>query len=156
MYANNKILQAQIKVLTDQLDYADKINTAVSASSVGWHIDHSLLVINRIITALEQSDPANYSAQFNFKRFLIFTLNHIPRGSARAPKMVIPVKPFDTTETKAVIDSVKQSINHLDQLNPNCYFPHPYFGNLNLHRSRKMLWLHTRHHLNIIRDIIAN
>lgn len=34
------------------------------------------------------------------------------------------------------------------------FFKHPYFGNLNVKDAIKMLKLHTRHHIDIINDII--
>ena len=63
---------------------------AISAANVGWHIDHSLLVFVRIITAMETSDPALYKSSFNLKKLLVYTLNKIPRGRAKAPKIVQP------------------------------------------------------------------
>jgi hypothetical protein len=34
------------------------------------------------------------------------------------------------------------------------YFDHPYFGNLRLNKTIKFLEIHTKHHLEIINDII--
>ena len=58
----------------------DLINTTISKSAVGWHIEHSLLTIEQIIGAIKRSDPALYKWKFNFKRALVLTINKIPRG----------------------------------------------------------------------------
>jgi len=42
----------------------------------------------------------------------------------------------------------------LDSLKPGNFVIHPMFGHLNLKATKKMLKLHTRHHIDIINDII--
>ena len=66
----------------------DKINKAVSMSSVGWHIEHSLLTLIVIIRALEDSKTQNYKWKFNLARTIVYAINKIPRGRAKAPKVV--------------------------------------------------------------------
>ena len=78
----------------------EKINLAVSQSSIGWHIDHSLLVINGIVAQLKNSNPNQYKWRFNLSRFYIQTINKIPRGKGKAPKIV---QPTETTSTDGLI-----------------------------------------------------
>ena len=147
-------LTALINELETKIKYSEKINSAVSKSSVGWHIQHSLLVASQIINAMENSNPADYRYKFSLPKFLVYTLNKIPRGKAKAPESVLPEQIFNTDELMKDIQLLKSELSVLNTLQPNHYFKHPYFGNLNLKAAIKMLQLHTKHHINIINDII--
>ncbi len=140
--------------LETKVTQSEKINTAVSQTSVGWHIQHILLVGLQIITAVEKSNPADYKYKFSLPKFLVYTLNKIPRGKAKAPESVRPKETFNTDELKKNIQLLKSRLVVLDTLQPRHFFKHPYFGNLNLKATVKMLNLHTKHHLDIINDII--
>lgn len=83
-------LEELIKILERKTHNWEKFNPEISGSPVGWHIEHSLLAVNNIITALQNSDPENYIWKFNPTRVLVMTLNKIPRGKAKAPKSVQP------------------------------------------------------------------
>ena len=54
----------KLKLILDQLESHipnfEKTNPRVSESTIGWQIDHSLLVINRVIDQLKGSNPENY------------------------------------------------------------------------------------------------
>jgi hypothetical protein len=143
-----------INELKTFLPSANKINEKVSSSSVGWHIDHSLLVISQIIAAMEASDPANYYFQFNLKRFLAFSMNRFPRGVAKAPKQVKPTEAFNEVNTIANFEKIIHRLTILENLAPNQFFTHPFFGKLNKKATIKMLSIHTAHHILIIKDII--
>jgi len=131
----------------------EKTNVAISQSSIGWHIDHSLMVINGIIDQLKKSNPEQYKWQFNWNRIFIKSINKIPRGRGKAPKSV---KPSETSSIEILyykLQIANDSIIELENLEPNNYFKHPYFGNLNLKTTIWFLELHTKHHLEIIKDI---
>ena len=147
-------LTALINELETKIQHSEKLNTAVSKAAVGWHIQHSLLVALGIITAVEKSNPADYRYKFSFPRFLVYTLNKIPRGRAKAPERVMPKEAFNTDELKKDIQLLKSRLAVLDSLKPGNFVIHPKFGHLNLKATKKMLKLHTRHHIDIINDII--
>ena len=67
-----------IHQLENQIDNHEKLNLTVSESSIGWHLDHSLMVINGIIIQLKNSNPEQYKWRFNLKRGYIKTINKIP------------------------------------------------------------------------------
>ncbi len=142
--------------LEEMLSFSDRLNPQISATSVGWHIDHSLMVINQIITNVSLSDPNEYQWKFNKLRFIVFTLNKIPRGKAKAPKAVMPLESFDAALVKENFLVAKENIETLKQLQKNKFFVHPFFGKLNVKHSLKMIKLHTNHHLHIINDIISS
>lgn len=148
-----------IKQLIHQLDahivHFEKENATVSSQTIGWHIQHSLLVIQQITKTLSTSNPKEYKWKFNFWRLVILGKNKIPRGKGKAPSRVLPKE----TITKELLESnslqAKELINTISTLDKNQFFTHPFFGDLNLNPAKKFIALHTQHHLNIINDIIA-
>jgi hypothetical protein len=151
-----KKLSALINELETKIPHSEKIDTTVSGGSVGWHIHHSLLVGLQIIQAVEKSDPENYRWKFNLSKTLVYTLNKIPRGKAKAPESVMPKEKTDRDELSRQIAVLKTRISVLNNLQPRCYFRHPFFGHLHLKDTIKMLKLHTKHHIGIINDIIKD
>lgn len=147
-------LSTLINELETKIPHSEKSNSAISKSPVGWHIQHSLLVGLQIINAVEKSNPADYKYKFSLPKFLVYTLNKIPRGKAKAPESVRPKETFNTDDLRKDIQLLKSRLAILDTLQPASFFKHPYFGNLNLKATVKMLQLHTKHHLDIINDII--
>ncbi len=149
-----KKLITLIEELETKIPHREKINTTVSAGSVGWHIHHCLLVGLQIIQAVEKSNPENYSWKFNISKTLVYTLNKIPRGKAKAPESVQPKEQMTEGEMQLTFELLKTRLQVLETLHPNHYFKHPFFGNLNVKATIKMLKLHTKHHIGIINDII--
>jgi hypothetical protein len=149
-----KKLETQVQKLTEYLQVFDKINLSVSAASVAWHIEHSLLVIKQITATVAQSDPALYQRKFNFTRSWVFLSNYIPRGKAKAPKVVIPGNDLDLKTLEESVAHTYQAINYLKDCQANQYFMHPFFGALNQQQTIRFLAIHTKHHLKIIQDIV--
>lgn len=142
--------------MDNRIAYAGARASRISASPVSWHIDHSLLTIKVIIDAVKNSDPSNYAPKFNLMKTLVFMLNMIPRGKARAPKQVQPELTQDPVMLKKHLDKVQGKLEELNGLDAGKHFMHPYFGQLNVSQTIKFLGIHTRHHLKIIDDIIRN
>lgn len=147
-------LSELINELETKIPHSEKTNSNVSKTPVGWHIQHSLLVAFQIISAVEKSNPADYRYKFSLLKFIVYTRNKIPRGKAKAPDRVMPKEIFNTDVLKKDFELLKNRIEVLHTLEPSHFFTHPYFGNLNLKATIKMLKLHTKHHINIINDII--
>ena len=148
-----KLLKLVKQLKMNVPNYAEQ-QTAISAANVGWHIDHCLLVFVRIITAMETSDPSLYKSSFNLRKLLVYTLNKIPRGRAKAPKIVQPTGDIIPDKLMANIDAAFKKIKALNNLQRHHHFDHPYFGKLNLKETNKFLAIHTNHHLKIINDIM--
>ena len=145
-----------ITELENKIPKQESINQAISKSSVGWHIEHTLLTINRVIDQLKKSDPNDYKWKFSSLRILVFTISKIPRGRAQSPNSVKPGNNFTAETLKDHSGTIKEKIKELQALKPNNYFEHPYFGKLNLKPAIKFLKIHTKHHLDIINDIIGS
>ena len=142
--------------LENKIPNQELLNPLVSKSSVGWHIEHILLTMNLVIKSIHKSNPDNYKRTFNFNRLLVFTLNKIPRGKVKAPRMVRPQEDFTTDSLKSHLEKVKSNLEKLDTLSANNYFEHPFMGQLNLKPTIRFIKIHTKHHINIIKEIIES
>lgn len=143
--------------LLDQLATAipqfEKTNLAISNSNIGWHIDHSLLVISGIIDTTAKSDPENYRWSFNLKRWIVMGRKKIPRGKAKAPKSVQPKNDYTLESLQERLLKTRSKISELQLLRKDHYFEHPGLGNMKLNQTIRFLSIHTRHHLEIIQEI---
>ncbi len=146
---------ALLQQLENNLVHSKKLHTTISTSPVEWHIDHCLRVINSVSKVIATSKEEDYKRKFNFARTLVFTLGMIPRGKAKAPKTVSAQQPITEEDLKKQLHFAKKSIEQIENLLPNQNFMHPYFGLLNAKQTIKFLKIHTKHHLKIIKDIVA-
>ena len=151
-----KSLLALITELENKLPFIAQKNEAISQVSIGWHLEHSLLALIKMITAVEKSNPADYKGKFNFKRSIVLTLGKIPRGKAKVPDSVKPADETNLANIKGLIEKAKQKAELFEQLSPNKFFTHPVFGDLQVEKARRIIAIHTYHHLKIINDIIKS
>jgi hypothetical protein len=149
-----KELNDLIGQIENNLPQWEKQNTTISHATVGWQLDHSLLVINGIIAQLVKSNPKDYQWRPNWKRIYIKLRNNIPRGKAKAPKQVRPAETITIETLQDKLRLAQNGLKMLESLPKNSFFTHPYFGDLNLKAAIWFLKLHTRHHLKIVNDII--
>lgn len=150
----------QVSVLLDELEraipHAETANPKISKATIGWQIDHSCLVINKITEAILETDPDAFKSSFNKWRFICLGLGWFPRGKARAPKIVKPLEtPATQNELQQGIDQAHESLNRFRQLQEKQYMKHPYFGMLDRDTTARFLFVHTQHHIKIIRDMMA-
>jgi hypothetical protein len=149
-----KQLTALIISLEEKIPFLEIENNQVSNAKAGWHVQHSLMVVNSITKGLLNSDPESYKWKFNLARTYVFAIGKIPRGRGKAPKAVQPSEEVTASLLLASVEKAKENIALLGNLNKNQYFLHPYFGHLNLKPTIKFLKIHTQHHLDIINDIL--
>lgn len=147
-------LKEQLIEIASLIEKAAIENSKISKKGIDWHLDHSLKVLINIPKALKNSNPSDYKPNFNFMRSLIYTFNRIPRGKGKAPKHVRTFETITKEQLYTQLKEAKQAISTVDELDENSHFQHPYFGVLNLKHAKKMMLLHTKHHLNICRDIL--
>ena len=127
----------------------------VSKGSIGWHIEHSLLTVERIIDAVRLSDAGTYKRAFKPNHIVVLYLGFIPRGKAQAPKVVRPKSEMNAEELQAHLTNVKEKLTEINTISPKQYFLHPFLGNLNKKQTVRFLEVHTNHHLKIIKDIVT-
>ena len=149
-----KSLLALINELEGKLPFIEQKNEAVSQVTVGWHIEHSLLALIKMISAVEHSNPADYKWKFNAKRLAVLTLGKIPRGRARVPDSVKPAADTSIANITGLMEKAKQKVEQFEKLSRDQFFTHPVFGDVRVKQARRVIAIHTHHHIKIINDII--
>lgn len=149
-----KTLLALVSELETKLPFIEQKEEAVSYATVGWHLEHSLLAMVKMISATEHSNPADYQWKFNLKRSLVLLLGRIPRGRAKAPAAVRPGEAISTETITPLLERAKQKVELFEKLSSDKFFTHPVFGDVKLKQARRVIAIHTAHHLAIINDII--
>jgi hypothetical protein len=147
-------LVALIIELETKLPFIGQKRETVSQVPVGWHIEHSLLALVKMITAVEHSNPADYKWKFNLKRFIVLTLGKIPRGKARVPDSVKPGEEISEATITPLIEKAKQKAGLFEKLSKDKFFTHPVFGDVQVRQARRIIAIHTLHHLKIVNDIL--
>jgi beta-mannanase len=149
-------LKRLLTELESKIPNQELLNPLISKSSVGWHIEHILLTMNLVIESIHKSNPDNYKRIFNLNRFIVFTMNKIPRGKVKAPRLVRPQEDFTTDSLITHLEKGKTNVEKLGALSANNYFEHPFMGQLNLKSTIRFIKIHTNHHINIIKEIIGS
>jgi hypothetical protein len=149
-----KSLAALINELENKLPFIVQKKEAVSQVTVGWHLEHSLLALIKMITAVEHSNPADYKGKFNLKRSIVLVLGKIPRGKAKVPDSVKPAGETNMANIKGLLEKAKQKAELFETLSGDKFFTHPVFGDVQVKQARRIIAIHTHHHLKIINDII--
>ena len=114
-------LEKELHALYGYIPEIRTINPPVSQVSVGWHLDHSLIVIIAIIQVLQQSQPSSYRWRPNLGRWYIFSRGSIPRGRGKSPKSVLPGE-ISESNLKLKLQTTKEHIALLDKLHRRCHF----------------------------------
>ena len=133
-YMTLKKLNLAVESLEAHIENNAVSNPKTSDASVGWHVDHSLKVINRVVASLQSSDPKMYANNFSFLGKVFFTLGFFPRGKAKAPKYVKPPEVILKEDLISQTELAKDNINTIAELDKNAFFKHPIFGNVNTTR----------------------
>lgn len=139
--------------LESKIPLFEKTNPSVSNATIGWQIEHSLKTIFQIVQVVKNSNPKEYQWKFNKNKLLISIIGFIPRGKAKAPKVVLPDENISKESLNNSFQKVKTALKDWDSFDKNAHFPHPYFGKLNKKSTEWFLNLHTKHHLKIVYDI---
>jgi len=145
----------QLDTISELLSEFDSKALSVSEASVGWHLEHLLLVNGRVAEALIQSNPADYQWSFNWRKTVVLFTERIPRGKAKAPKTAKPEGNQSSEDLRNRIPGLKEKLASLTKLPPNANFQYPFFGMLNLKTTIRFLFVHNQHHLKIVQDILA-
>jgi len=151
---STKTLENKLNQIERYLSHCDRKNTKVSKVTVGWQLDHSLKVINAVVTTMQNSDPKLYKDNFSFLGKVLLKLNYFPKGKARAPKHIMPPETVSKAAIISQLALAKEHIKQIESLDENVFFKHPMFGNINKKRVVPFLNTHTNHHLKIVKSIL--
>jgi len=149
---------AMFEKLTEEIEqyipHASKATDGVSKRGVDWHLDHTLRIILSICKTLKESRPENYRPRFHLIGFLILKTGYIPRGKGKAPAAFDSKERVSEERLRGLLEEARGELRDIEGLPPKSFFPHPYFGDLNLKQSHRFIVVHSRHHLKIVRDIV--
>jgi hypothetical protein len=148
-------LDALLKELENKIEFRDISNVTVSKAGVAWHLDHSLKVINSVISTLKKSNPDDYKWKMHFKRSYLFFVGNIPRGKAKAPKSVQSLEVISKKDIERQLATAQFLITELPSFPIYSNVNHPFIGLLNLKQAIRFLEIHTKHHLKIMDEIIT-
>ncbi|SRR5258706_14578634 len=151
-----KPLPALINELENKIPFIEQKKESVSQVTVGWHLEHSLLALIKMITAVEHSNPADYKWKFSLQRSIVLILGTFPRGRGKAPDSVRPGEVITIATITGLIEKAKQKTELFEKLSHEKFFKHPIFGDLQGKQARKIIAIHTQHHIKIINDIISS
>lgn len=149
----NKIL-AQLNEIEQLKSFSQKRKLSVSEASVGWHLEHCLLVMASVLKGLQKSNPEEYRPQNKLSKFLVFITGYIPRKGGKAPAFTLPENTLHAENISKNLEAVRKLLSASMQVAPNAFIQHPYFGPLNRTASLKFLYIHTHHHFKIVKDIL--
>lgn len=146
----NQLLQD----LEQKIELGNQRDETISEASVIWHINHSFMVVNEVSKAIFVSNPLDYQWKFNKNKFVVFLLNKIPRGKAKAPAKSRPFENFDSESTQKLYNEMLENLLQMKNIDKNCNFKHPIFGVINKKDTLKFLYIHTKHHANIVDEVL--
>ncbi|WCL82857.1 DUF1569 domain-containing protein [Saprospira sp. CCB-QB6] len=147
--------QQSLTQLKQYLDQAPLLAPQVSARGVDWHIEHSLKAAVAMLQAIVESEPAQFKPKFSPSKSLILATGKIPRGKAKAPKMINNREEIDLSSLPTLFEQTEELLQKVQEQAEKAYFDHPFFGHLKRNQGIKFVAIHSNHHLKIIEDIIA-
>lgn len=147
-------LEKLLQKIESLLPEINKENLKVSKASVGWHLEHSLLIINGSLKGLTMTSPKNYKPKFSLKKFIFLNFGMIPRGKIKSPKQFIPLETPKKESIEKLLNLAKVRLEAVRNLPEKSYITHPFLGDLDKKTTLKFLGLHTNHHLKIVDDIL--
>lgn len=150
---NIQLLQKLLKEVENQIPNREQSKPAVSAGSVGWHLDHLMLTIGLTLSKMAESSPESYQREYGFWRSVCLGFRWLPRGRAKAPKIVTPVSLKDARALEEQLSHIREQLQKAASLHPKQFMQHPFFGKLKRDTAFRFLEIHTRHHLKIIAEI---
>jgi len=153
LYSLQMLLSSEIHQLRTSLSLHDMKDEKVSIQSIGWHIEHTLKVIILTCNQLIKSNPQLY--QWRFKPIISIHLlrGSIPRGKTKTPEYLKTDHFTSIKELMKQLEIAQERLEQVENLHPNSFFRHPYYGKLNLKQTFNFLKIHTNHHLKIIDEI---
>ncbi|TDX82588.1 DUF1569 domain-containing protein [Epilithonimonas xixisoli] len=147
-------IEIQLQNIESLLSKIDVTNEKVSKASIGWHLEHSLLILNSSLKGLTMTNPKDYNPKFSLKKFIFLNFGMIPRGKIRAPKQFIPLEVPTQESILKLINLAKERLKAVEDLPEKSFIIHPFLGDFDKKTTLRFLWLHSNHHLKIVDDIL--
>ena len=132
----------------------DVVNESVSKASVGWHLEHLLLILNSSLKGLTLTNPKDYNPKFSLKKFVFVNFGMIPRGKISSPKQFVPLNVPTQESILKLMNLAKTRLEAVKSLPEKSFITHPFLGDFDKKTTLRFLWLHSNHHLKIVDDIL--
>lgn len=126
---------------------------SISQKDIFWQCDHICRAIVAIINGLNADKDESYQGNMSLSGKLLVGLAYFPRGRGKAPKVTMTDK---TITRESLIDIHRRAIEQLDTVHTidhAAYFKHPLFGQMNLKWASRLIYVHTKHHSKIVKEI---
>lgn len=147
-------IEIQLQKIESLLSKIDVTNEKVSKASIGWHLEHSLLILNSSLKGLTMTNPQDYNPKFSLKKFVFLNFGMIPRGKIKAPKQFVPLEIPTRESVLKLINLAKERLEAVKNLSEKSFITHPFLGDFDKKTTLRFLWLHSNHHLKIVDDIL--
>ena len=149
-----KNIKDQLLKIESLLPKIEVTNDKVSKASVGWHLEHLLLILNSSLKGLTMTDPKDYKPKFSLKKFVFLNFGLIPRGKIRAPKQFFPLEVPTQESILKLLNLAKDRLQAAKELPEKSFITHPFLGDFDKQTTLRFLRLHSNHHLKIVDDIL--
>ena len=149
-------IEIQLQKIESLSSKIDVVNESVSKASVGWHLEHLLLILNSSLKGLTLTNPKDYNPKFSLKKFVFVNFGIIPRGKISSPKQFVPVNVPTQESILKLINLAKTRLEAVKNLPEKSFITHPFLGDFDKKTTLRFLWLHSNHHLKIVEDILKN
>ncbi len=147
-------IEIQLQKIESLSSKIDVVNESVSKASVGWHLEHLLLILNSSLKGLTLTNPKDYNPKFSLKKFVFVNFGIIPRGKISSPKQFVPVNVPTQESILKLMNLAKTRLEAVKSLPEKSFITHPFLGDFDKKTTLRFLWLHSNHHLKIVDDIL--
>ena len=147
-------IEIQLQKIESLSSKIDVVNESVSKASVGWHLEHLLLILNSSLKGLTLTNPKDYNPKFSLKKFVFVNFGIIPRGKISSPKQFVPLNVPTQESILKLMNLAKTRLEAVKSLPEKSFITHPFLGDFDKKTTLRFLWLHSNHHLKIVDDIL--
>ena len=147
-------ISTQFLEFRDLLAHHEAEDRAVSAWSVGMHIQHCALAVADIARQLLNCDekPAGTPTSIGW---LVLKTRKIPRGGAQAPDGTTPKPGLSAFALDGMLTLSQTLVEQVPEAMEDAWFKHFALGVLIRDRALRFIEIHNDHHLAIIDDILS-
>lgn len=136
--------------------YLDRRNANVSAWCVREQLHHVLLSVTGIARLVVQSTAGARRPSLSPIKWIVLTTGKIPRGRGQAPKRVWPSASVSREDLEQLLVQARESLAAAEAADRRAWYEHFVFGVMRRNAAVRLIHVHTRHHLAIVKDILAN
>jgi DinB superfamily len=136
--------------------HLDQRNPEVSGWCVREQLHHALLSADGIARLVVESTAGARRPSLSPIKWIVLTTGKIPRGRAQAPKRVWPSAGVSREELEQLLAHARESVAAAEAADPAAWYDHFVFGVMRRNEAMKLIQIHTRHHLAIVKDILVH